>query len=364
MPPKKKQGRRDFGSIRVDKTKTRTSYSAVWWEGAVQKRKRGFTTSTAAGDHLALVRLELRDGAKGTGDPDAPAGVMLEHAIDLYGKHLAEEGVKDPADRLYRLTTFFPDSSVLLADLTKDTCEAYYTALRARVSRTGKPFAVDSHRSMLAEARMMAKWCVKKGWLKVSPLEGVEGLGKRRHGKPQLRIDEARKWMAKATELADTGETGAVAAMMSLLLGMRAGEIVSRVVRDLDDEGRLLWIPDSKTEAGKRTLQVPGELQPYLEQLAAGKGPQDRLFGHHWRDWIRDWVRKICKAAGVPMVGAHSMRGLHSTLALEHGASAHVVASSLGHESITTTLESYARPGAGAGARQQRTLKVLQGGSK
>jgi hypothetical protein len=32
---------------------------------------------------------------------------------------------------------------------------------------------------------------------------------------------------------------------------MRATEIVSRVVRDLDDEGRLLWIPDSKTEAGQ-----------------------------------------------------------------------------------------------------------------
>ena len=32
-----------------------------------------------------------------------------------------------------------------------------------------------------------------------------------------------------------------------MVMGMRANEIVSRVVRDLDDDGRLLWIPDSKT---------------------------------------------------------------------------------------------------------------------
>lgn len=46
----------------------------------------------------------------------------------------------------------------------------------------------------------------------------------------------------------------------------------------------------------------------------------------------------------------------------EHGASAHVVASSLGHESISTTLQSYAKPEAVEGAKQRRVLTVLQGG--
>jgi integrase len=66
--------------------------------------------------------------------------------------------------------------------------------------------------------------------------------------------------------------------------------------------------------------------------------------------------------ARVPEVTAHGMRGLHSTLALEHGASAHVVASSLGHESFSTTVESYAKPEAIEGARQKRVLTVLEGG--
>jgi integrase len=77
---------------------------------------------------------------------------------------------------------------------------------------------------------------------------------------------------------------------------------------------------------------------------------------------VRKWVRRICVAAKVPEVTAHGMRGLHSTLALEHGASAHVVASSLGHESFSTTVESYAKPEAIAEARQRRVMTVLEGG--
>ena len=57
-------------------------------------------------------------------------------------------------------------------------------------------------------------------------------------------------------------------------MGMRANEIVNRVVRDLDDGGKLLWIPDSKTEAGRRTLQVPELLQPHLLGLPKGSLPR------------------------------------------------------------------------------------------
>jgi len=146
------------------------------------------------------------------------------------------------------------------------------------------------------------------------------------------------------------------------VMGMRANEIVSRVVRDLDDGGKLLWIPDSKTEAGRRQLQVPALLQSHLLAIAEGKPSEAKLFGHHWRDWVRKWVNRICQAAGVPKVTAHGMRGLHSTLAVENGVSAHVVAASLGHESSATTMQSYVRPEAAAGARQRRVMTVLKGG--
>ena len=80
------------------------------------------------------------------------------------------------------------------------------------------------------------------------------------------------------------------------------------------------------------------------------------------RDWVRKWVKRICEVAGVPKVTAHGMRVLHSTLAVENGVSAHVVAASLGHESSATTIQSYVKPEAVAGAQQRRVMTVLEGG--
>ena len=140
----------------------------------------------------------------------------------------------------------------MLGDLTPRACEGYYEELRTRNTRTKKVFSVDSHRTILAAAKTFLRWCSAKPrrWISRSPVEEVQGVGKRKHGKPQLRIDEARRWVGKATELAGRGESGAVAALVSLLMGMRAYEIVTRVVRDLDDGGRLLWIPDRRPRRG------------------------------------------------------------------------------------------------------------------
>lgn len=218
---------------------------------------------------------------------------------------------------------------------------------------------------MLAAAKTLLRWCSAKPrrrWILRSPLEEVEGVGRRRHGKPQLRVDEARKWKCKAMELAERGDTGPVAAMMALVMGMRASEIVSRVVRDLDDDRRLLWIPDAKTEAGRRTLEVPEILQPYLVAIAKGREPNARLFGDHWRDWIRKQVKRICALAGVPTVTAHGMRGLHGTMAVKAGATGHLVAAALGHESFAISERSYVAREAIDSAKQDRALTVLNGG--
>jgi integrase len=115
----------------------------------------------------------------------------------------------------------------------------------------------------------------------------------------------------------------------------------------------------SKTEAGKRTLRIPEVLRPYLERLAANRAADAPIFGSHDRDWPRACVQRICKLAGVPVVGAHSMRGLHATLAMDAGITGAVVAASLGHEHVSTTPKGEAV----AGAQQRRALTVLSGGA-
>lgn len=63
-------------------------------------------------------------------------------------------------------------------------------------------------------------------------------------------------------------------------MGLRTGEVLDRVVRDLDDGARCLWIDAGKTANARRHLEVPEVLQPYLVRLTNGKCPEDLLFGN------------------------------------------------------------------------------------
>ncbi|MCA9675418.1 MAG: tyrosine-type recombinase/integrase [Myxococcales bacterium] len=328
-------------------------------------------------EHFAFKTKEAADAALAAlvENLHRPAKTIREALTDYETFMRDEKGNKENSiDQTGRkLRRFFDDLDVALADLTPERVEALYLSLRTskrRPQRPGaasapdaKPVSVDYHRNALSEAKTFLRWCAKKKWIASNPLDGVEGVGKRNHGKEQLRIDEARKWIAKAVELADReDEEGAVAAMTTLLLGIRCSEVVSRVVRDLDDEGRLLWIPESKTAKGRRTLEVPPVLRPFLLELAEGKKPDELLFGYHDRAWPRTWVQRICRKAGIPVVTAHGQRGLHGTLSIAAGITPRAVADALGHESFATTARSYARPEAVGQAAHRRTLKVLEGG--
>lgn len=298
----------------------------------------------------------------------ANASKTLDEAIDMYELYMRNEKMnKRPSvdATVDRLRAFFPDVGSKVNSVTPTQAQALYDRYRTQTgTRTKRPPSVDTHRNVLSETKTFYNWAVKKKLAPSNPFKEVEGIGRRLHGKPQLRIDESRRWLKVAIDEADQGNLGAVAAMMTLVLGMRAGEVVNRVVRDVDDGGKLLWIPCSKTPAGKRTLEVPLLLQPYLVRLVTDRKPGERLFGQHWRDWPRKEVMRICTKAKVMQVCAHAMRGLHSTLAVRAGITGHVVAAALGHESFATTVQSYASPGAFAAAQQDRVLTVLEGGRR
>jgi integrase len=280
--------------------------------------------------------------------------VTVKDALARYEHYMTAKGNKPRSvtTTLYRLRSFFTESALSVLALTPRKCASYYEALTAKQK-------ADTHRNALAEARTFCRWLIKQQLLKVNPIDDIEPLGRRKHGKPQLHIDEARRWLAAAETLAKKGEAGAVAAMVTLLMGLRASEIINREARDLDAGGTVLWIPTSKTEAGRRRVEVPEILRPYLSALKRDKLPLAPLFGVHWRDWPRRWVQKICRKARVPTVCAHSMRGLFATLGIQAGATPHLVAATLGHESPSVTLNSYALPGSADIAPARRAVSAL-----
>ena len=67
----------------------------------------------------------------------------------------------------------------------------------------------------------------------------------------------------------------------------------------------------------------------------------------------------VCDLAGVPRVCPHSLRGLHSTLALEAGATSGAVAAALGHGSFAVTARHYADPDTLRNTVTRRVTDVL-----
>ena len=308
-------------------------------------------TEAIAKKYKAILESELRQ----------PVATLGE-AIAEYRKHQTSKGNKPLSvnGTEWRLRRFFPDMELGLEMLTQKRCQEYYDALVAHYK------SASSHRNILAEARSLLRFAVKNKWVRSNPLEDVHGVGRRNEGKPQLRHVEARSFYEHAIKHAAEADKTltrlrAMAGMCALVLAMRATEIISRVGRDVDEEGRLLWIPDSKTKAGKRQIEVPPELAELLHDRAKSVGQTGRLFPFR-REWVLKSVYRLCKETGVLRVSAHGLRGTHSTLAQQAGATSHLVAATLGHENPRITESAYTDRTEAAKVESRKSFAVLKGG--
>lgn len=240
-------------------------------------------------------------------------------------------------------------------------------AMARRLYDESRDNAVDTHRNGLATAKTFGAWCVDQGWLKANPFAAVKGQGRRKRGKAQLTRDEAALLYGKCLELA-ADDVGAVVTLSYLLLGTRAGEILTRSVRDLDAGGTVLRVEHGKTANSTRDLGVPEVLRPHLVRLAAGRpalAPLIEACQHRKRaaDWAREQVWRMCKLAGIREVVPHGLRGTMSTIAHEAHDEPHRVAAALGH-TLAVNQRSYTDQNRAEAARMERALQVLQGGRR
>lgn len=329
---------------------TRGSWRVVVVERDGTRHSSVYTSQEAA----AAVALELRHQI-------ALEEVTVSQAIDEYRDYLRtakERRTSSVTRALFHVHSMMPDGDLPLADIGPVQAATLYDELCARVSdRTGKVPAVDTQRNALNECGTFGRWAVRRKYLAANPFEGIEPKGKRKHGKPQLRLDEARKLLDATVAASLAGDRGALIVALILLTGFRATESASLDARDVDDDGRLLWIDETKTESGKRRMATP---EPLLEQLRVVAAEGGSLWPKSDRYWVYRQVRKWCKRAGVTVVPPHGLRGTHSTLAQEHGATSHVVAAALGH-GLGINQRAYTVIGTAAEATARRAQKLLKG---
>lgn len=216
----------------------------------------------------------------------------------------------------------------------------------------------DTHRGELAAARGMFAWCIRQGWVRANPFGAIEAQGVKVRRRAHLRIDEARALRDAA--FADDSPAG-LAVALALLLGLRAGEVVGLSARDVDDNARVVWIDDAKTDAGHRHLEVPAELRPRLRKLIKGQHPETRLFGDITRHWLNHHVARLCDLAEVPVVSPHALRRTFAALMAE-AAPISAVSAALGHAGSAITRRHYQPTNAEERRSGATVLRALKGG--
>ena len=253
--------------------------------------------------------------------------------------------------------------------MTEEFAAKLYAAETERISRIGRPLSASAHRATLKSAKAFFRWLVEdRKYLDANPFARVKPVGRVNVGKRQLRIDEARTLTEFLIKCGESGDPCATASLMQLLLGLRSSEVLARRVRDIDDHGRLFCVDGGKTRNARRWLRIECEpLQCLLLRQTQGKQPEELLFDNwknipHHPNYLWKGLRKYCRLAGVPVVCPPSLRGLHSTIAIEQGATSGVVAAALGHGSFAVTARHYVEPGRLASVQQRKVTQTLTAG--
>lgn len=287
--------------------------------------------------------------------------VTLSDAIDDYAKDqerrkLAKATRDTTLHRLKVLTKLY---NVPLAQLTPARWAACYDSYH--------PGSDTTRHSTLRELKMFASWLQTQGRTHHDLAGRCVFEGEIHKGKAQLRRTESQRFADAALALyREEGNEAGLAVYMVLQLGLRTKEVLRRLVRDVDDNGTLLWITraTTKSDAGVRQIEVPPVLAEMLWSHVAGRKPEENLFQRQGAHYVNEWTKKICARAGLPIVTGQGLRGTFATLAVSEGVAFTTVARSIGHADPGITLGgSYAKLGSAQSGGARKMEKVLQSGT-
>lgn len=284
---------------------------------------------------------DLEHQAQSLAVPRTIGEALAEYLDDRRAVGLKPNSMRSLSDRLSR---FLPLSERL--NLSPERASEIYHAATTEPTRYHRPASTTTHRLRLRSARAFYSWCIDRDYVSTNPFARVRAIGRMNVGKPQLRLDEVRQLVDLLRQHADAGHEVASALLLQLVFGVRSSEILHRQVRDVDDGGRVLWIPDGKTKNARRRLSIAEELQPLVRRLVEGRAADALLIGAgrtkpYTATVLWKHLRNFCRLAGVRQVCPHSLRGLHSTLAIEAGSTSGAVIAQLGHSSFQITERHY-----------------------
>lgn len=154
-------------------------------------------------------------------------------------------------------------------------------------------------------------------------------------------------WMLAGTGMR-WGEATALT-VADVNLDARTVSVTKAWKRDPDKPGASAWyVGPPKTKKAKRTIALPGEVVGVLRPLVEGRGRNELLFTNradkairHQTFYREHWRKKCTAKVDEPKPRIHDLRHSHVAILIAAGTPLPVIQARLGHEKITTTIDTY-----------------------
>jgi integrase len=341
--------------------------SALWTETGKRKVVYGRTREEVA-DKLALA---LADRAKGL--PIAVEQQTVRQFLERWRTDTAAHRLRPGTYRRYHelihLHALPTLGKLRLAKLTPQHLSQLYGAkltagLTPRTAQGLTPRTVEFlHRVLHAALKEAVMW----GLIARNPADAVKAPKPKRPPIHPLDQEQAQKLLAAAD-----GDPLEALYVLAVMVGMRQGELLGLQWADVDwASGRLqvchtlqwgkrgAWsLEEPKTGHSRRSIRLPASALQALKAHKAKQAEQRLAVGPAWEDndlvfanavgrpieptnLLHRSYKRLLDRAGLPKIRFHDLRHTYATLALLNGEKPKVVQETLGHASITLTLDTY-----------------------
>lgn len=197
------------------------------------------------------------------------------------------------------------------------------------------------------------------GHLEKSPTIGVKLGRKTEHERAEHRYLTPAEILQV---VADTSERYVPLVWTLAGTGMRWGEATALTVGDFDLDARTVrvtkawkrdrangwYVGPPKTPKAKRTITLPGEVVDAVEELVNAGRRKDLVFTNRNGDPVKHqpfyrehWTKACTRNIAEPRPRIHDLRHSHVAILIAGGVGLPVIQARLGHEKITTTIDTY-----------------------
>ncbi|HET6963220.1 MAG TPA: tyrosine-type recombinase/integrase [Acidimicrobiales bacterium] len=268
--------------------------------------------------------------------------------------------------------------SLRLSDLDPPTINAFYGRLLDGGPRP--PLARSTIRRLHATLRRALRDAVRWGYLGVNPAGDADPPWVPHREMPAWDIVQLRTFLAGARS-----DPRYELWLFYALTGTRRGEALGLRWSDVDLEARRvsirrahlmvdhhLWVGETKTVRGRRTIAIDGHLTAALAELRRretdrGRGRnQDLVFvrpdGAPWNpEQVTRWFARLANELHLPRLTLHGLRHSHATCALAAGVDAKIISVRLGHAhmGVTADLYQHALPGLDRDAAERMARLIV-----